>query len=48
VLQVAVTIDDIRAAAGNDLVTTRADVTTLDGEAVLTAFGTLVARGEGR
>jgi acyl dehydratase len=45
VLQVAVTIDDIRAAAGNDLVTTRADVTTLDGEAVLTAFGTLVARG---
>jgi acyl dehydratase len=45
VLQVVVTIDHIRAAAGNDLVTTRADVTTVGGEAVLTAFGTLVARG---
>jgi acyl dehydratase len=48
VLQVAVTIDAIRAAAGNDLVTTRADVSTVDGEPVLTAFGTLVARGAGR
>ena len=45
VLQVVVSIADIRAAAGNDLVTTRADVSTVDGEAVLTAFGTLVARG---
>jgi acyl dehydratase len=45
VLQVVVTVDAIRAAAGNDLVTTRADVTTVGGEAVLTAFGTLVARG---
>ncbi|MDQ2748423.1 MAG: MaoC family dehydratase N-terminal domain-containing protein [Pseudonocardiales bacterium] len=45
VLQAVVTIDSIRAAAGNDLVTTRADVTTVSGEAVLTAFGTLVARG---
>lgn len=45
VLQVVVSIADIRSAAGNDLVTTRADVTTVDGEAVLTAFGTLVARG---
>lgn len=45
VLQVVVTVDKIRAAAGNDLVTTRADVTTVAGEAVLTAFGTLVARG---
>jgi acyl dehydratase len=45
VLQVVVTVDAIRAAAGNDLVTTRADVTTIGGEAVLTAFGTLVARG---
>jgi acyl dehydratase len=48
VLQVAVTIDAIRAAAGNDLVTTRADVSTVEGEAVLTAFGTLVARGPER
>jgi acyl dehydratase len=45
VLQVAVTVHAFRAAAGNDLVTTRADVTTVGGEAVLTAFGTLVARG---
>ncbi|MFN2519240.1 MAG: MaoC family dehydratase N-terminal domain-containing protein [Jatrophihabitantaceae bacterium] len=45
VLQVVVTVDDIRAAGGNDLVSTRAEVTTLAGEAVLTAFGTLVARG---
>ena len=45
VLQVMVSIHDIRAAAGNDLVTTRADVTTVGGEHVLTAFGTLVARG---
>lgn len=45
VLQAVVTVDAIRAAAGNDLVTTRAEVSTLDGEAVLTAFGTLVARG---
>jgi acyl dehydratase len=45
VLQVVVTVDNIRAAAGNDLVTTRAEVSTVDGEPVLTAFGTLVARG---
>jgi acyl dehydratase len=45
VLQVVVTIEDIRAAGGNDLVTTRADVSTIAGEPVLTAFGTLVARG---
>ena len=45
VLQVIVTIEDIRAAAGNDIVTTRADVTTVSGEAVLTAFSTIVARG---
>jgi acyl dehydratase len=45
VLQVVVTVDDIRAAAGNDLVTTRAEVSTVAGEAVLSAFGTLVARG---
>jgi acyl dehydratase len=45
VLQVVVTVDNIRAAAGNDLVTTRADVITVAGEPVLTAFGTLVARG---
>ena len=45
VLQVVVTIEDIRAAAGNDIVTTRADVSTTSGEAVLTAYSTIVARG---
>ncbi len=45
VLQVVVTVDAIRAAAGNDMVTSRADVRTVDGENVLTAYSTLVARG---
>ncbi|MDT4941560.1 MAG: hypothetical protein QOJ34_1649 [Pseudonocardiales bacterium] len=45
VLQVIVTVDDIRAAAGNDLVTTRAEVSTVDGELVVTATSTIVARG---
>jgi acyl dehydratase len=45
VLQVTVTVEDIRSAAGNDMVTTRAEVSTVDGEAVLTATSTLVARG---
>jgi acyl dehydratase len=45
VLQVVVTIDDVRVAAGNELITTRADVTTLDGAAVCTAVSTIVVRG---
>jgi acyl dehydratase len=45
VLQVVVTVDGIRTAAGNDIVTTRADVSTVEGEAVLTARSTIVARG---
>jgi acyl dehydratase len=45
ILQVVVTVDDIRVAAGNDIVNTRADVLTIEGEAVLTAHSTLVARG---
>jgi acyl dehydratase len=45
VLQVVVTVDDIRVAGGNDLVNTRAEVTTVDGEAVVTAHSTIVARG---
>jgi acyl dehydratase len=46
-LQVTVTVEEIRAAAGNDLITTRGDVTTVDGEPVLTATSTIVVRGEG-
>ncbi|MCU1657387.1 MAG: hypothetical protein JWO57_2043 [Pseudonocardiales bacterium] len=45
VLQVVVTVEDVRTAAGNDIVSTRADVSTVDGEAVLTAYSTIVARG---
>jgi len=45
VLQVRVFVDDIRAAAGNDMMTTRGEVSTVDGELVVTAISTLVARG---
>jgi acyl dehydratase len=45
VLQVVVTVEDIRAAAGNDILTTRAELATVQGEAVLTAYSTIVARG---
>lgn len=45
VLQTVVTVENIRAAAGNDIITTRADVRTVDGEPVSTAYSTLVARG---
>jgi acyl dehydratase len=47
-LQVVVTVESIRSAAGNDMVTTRADVATVDGEAVTTARSTIVVRGPGR
>jgi acyl dehydratase len=45
VLQVVVTIEDVRVAAGNDLVTNRADVVTVDGEPICTAYSVIVARG---
>jgi acyl dehydratase len=45
VLQVIVTVDDIRSAGGNDIVTTRAEVSTVEGELVVTATSTIVARG---
>jgi acyl dehydratase len=44
-LQVVVSIDDIRTAAGNDMVNIRADVATVEGEPVVTAYGLLVVRG---
>ncbi len=40
-----VTIDAIRSAAGNDMLTTRADIATVDGEHVVTSYSVLVARG---
>jgi acyl dehydratase len=45
VLQVVVTIEDVRTAAGNDIVTTRSDVGTVGGDSVLTAYSTIVVRG---
>ena len=44
-LAVVVTVEQIRVAAGNDIVTTRGEVQTADGETVLTAYSTIVARG---
>jgi acyl dehydratase len=44
-LTVTVEVESIRSAAGNDLLTTRGEVSTVDGELVLTAYSTLVARG---
>lgn len=40
-----VSIDGIRSAAGNDMLTTRADIATTDGEHVVTSYSILVARG---
>jgi acyl dehydratase len=45
VLVTTVHIDNIRQAAGNDMLYTRAEVTTEAGEPVCTAYSTLVARG---
>jgi acyl dehydratase len=45
VVQMTPSVESIRSAAGNDLITTRTEVTTLDGAHVVTAFSTLVARG---
>jgi acyl dehydratase len=44
-LVVTATIEGIRAVAGNDLLTTRADVTTADGEPVVRAWSVIVSRG---
>ncbi len=44
-LQVVSTVDSIRAVAGNDILVTRFEVSTVEGEQVLTASATLVARG---
>ena len=46
-LTVTVTIDAIRSAGGHDMVTSRSEVHTTGGEHVVTAFSTLVVRGEG-
>jgi acyl dehydratase len=45
VLQVVLTVEGIRVAAGNDIVTNRADVVTVAGEQVCSAYSVIVARG---
>jgi acyl dehydratase len=45
VLQVVVTVESARVAGGNDILSTRSDVATVDGEDVLSAYSTIVARG---
>lgn len=45
VLQVVLVVDEIRTVAGNELITTRAETRTVDGELVVTATAMLVVRG---
>lgn len=39
------TIENLRIAAGNDMVTTRTQITTVEGEPVVTATSVIVSRG---
>ena len=41
------TIESIRVAAGNDILTTRSDIATVDGEHVVSAWNVIVSRGTG-
>ncbi|MDP2287803.1 MAG: MaoC family dehydratase N-terminal domain-containing protein [Actinomycetota bacterium] len=45
-LIVTTVIENIRSMAGNDMVTTKGIITTVDGEPVATATSMLVSRGE--
>jgi acyl dehydratase len=44
-LTTVLSVEDIRSAAGNDIISTKSDVSTVDGEPVVTAYATLVVRG---
>ncbi|MBE7163073.1 MAG: MaoC family dehydratase N-terminal domain-containing protein [Williamsia herbipolensis] len=46
VLQVDVTIESLRTAAGNDIIGTRNEVRTVDGEPVTTTHTMIVVRGD--
>jgi acyl dehydratase len=46
-LAVTVTLESVKSAGGHDMLTSRSDVATVDGEHVVTAWSTLVVRGEG-
>jgi acyl dehydratase len=45
-LTVTVTVADIRSAGGHSMLTTRSDLSTVEGERVATVLTTLVVRGE--
>lgn len=47
VLTCTTTIASVRSAGGHDMVTTRGEIATVDGEHVCTATSTIVVRGEG-
>ena len=44
-LDLTVTIENVMTRAGNDFLTARADISTVDGEPVSTGTATIVARG---
>jgi acyl dehydratase len=48
VLRVVSSVESIRAIAGNDMLTIKGEVRTVEGELVVTAVSTLVARGTAR
>jgi acyl dehydratase len=43
-LSVIVTVEKIRSMAGSDIITTRGEIVTTDGDAVCSAYSTLVSR----
>jgi acyl dehydratase len=47
-LTAVLTVENIRLAAGNDMLYTRIEISTVDGEPVVTAYQTTVVRGEGK
>ena len=47
VLTIALTVESVRAVAGNDLLVLRGEIATTGGEPVVTTRSTLVVRGEG-
>ena len=47
VLTVTVTLESVRSAGGHDMLTSRSDVATVTGEHVVTAWSTLIVRGDG-
>jgi acyl dehydratase len=47
-LTAVLTVENIRRAAGNDMLYTKVEISTVDGEPVVTGYATTVVRGEGK